>query len=98
LFTNDLHGRGAGICHAASHAIREKSPRAVRHALPNFQLTFCPLTKIRSQGHQPLLASVTSTDLPKGMWKRIDHDHLGERCSEHHEPRIAASTCPAIDT
>jgi len=43
-------------------------------------------------------ASVTSTDLPKGMWNRIDHDHLGERCSEHDEPRIAASTCPAIDT
>ena len=22
--------------------------------------------------------SVTSTDLPKGMWNRIDHDHLGD--------------------
>jgi len=32
------------------------------------------------------------------MWNRIDPDHLGERCSEHDEPRIAASTCPAIDT
>ena len=42
--------------------------------------------------------SVTSTDPPKGMWNRIDPDHLGERCSEQDEPRIAASTCPAIDS